>query len=97
ASGGRWRTAWRAERRMLLGVALAPLGWLAYVVWVGAREGEALGYLRVQGGWGNGFDGGLAFASFVGGRLASPGGALAGAGLLAGVVLVLWLYARGVR
>ncbi|MEV0281255.1 hypothetical protein AB0I22_33380 [Streptomyces sp. NPDC050610] len=96
ASGGRWRTAWRTERRMLLGAALAPLGLLAYVLWVGVREGDALGYLRVQGGWGNGFDGGLAFAAFVGDRLAGPG-PVSGLALLAGVALVLWLYVRGVR
>ncbi|MEV0263230.1 mannosyltransferase family protein [Streptomyces sp. NPDC050617] len=96
ASGGRWRTAWRTDRRMLLGAALAPLGWLGYVAWVGVREGGALGYLRVQGGWGNGFDGGLAFAAFVGGRLTGPG-YVSGLVLLAAVALVLWLYVRGVR
>ena len=31
--------------------------------WVGARTGEPLGYFRVADGWGNGFDGGRAFAA----------------------------------
>ncbi|MBB4894907.1 hypothetical protein FHS39_003974 [Streptomyces olivoverticillatus] len=82
--------------RMLLGVVLAPLGWLAYFAWVGVREGSVTGYLDVQGGWGNGFDGGLAFASFIGQRLAGPAFP-AGLALLVGVGLVLWLYAAGAR
>ncbi|NXY99876.1 hypothetical protein HYE82_37025, partial [Streptomyces sp. BR123] len=77
--------------------ALAPAGAAAYVLWVGAHTGRGLlGYLDVQGGWGNGFDGGLAFARFIGAKLAS-GAAPAGIGLTAGVVLVLWLYALCVR
>ncbi|WP_435844958.1 glycosyltransferase family 39 protein [Streptomyces klenkii] len=82
--------------RMLLGAVLAPLGWLAYFAWVGVRTGGPTGYLDVQGGWGNGFDGGLAFGSFVAQRLFGPAFA-AGLGLLVGVGLVLWLYAACVR
>ncbi|MGW7100744.1 mannosyltransferase family protein [Streptomyces sp. NPDC054838] len=92
--------AWRrGERswRMAAGALLAPTGAAAYVLWVGARTGTGLlGYLDVQAGWGNGFDGGWAFARFIGGRLASPAFA-AGVGLIAGVVLVLWLYGLCVR
>lgn len=86
----------RRLRRMLLGVALAPLGWLGYVAWVGVRTGSVTGYLDVQGGWGNGFDGGLAFGRFIGGLLDGPGFA-GGLALLVGIALVLWLYAAGVR
>ncbi|MEV4439003.1 hypothetical protein AB0K09_08290 [Streptomyces sp. NPDC049577] len=82
--------------RTLLGVALAPLGWLAYFVWVGLRTRSATGYLDVQGGWGNGFDGGVAFGSFIGRLLTGPAFP-AGLGLLVGVALLLWLYAAGVR
>lgn len=93
-------TLWRERRapgaRMLLGVLLAPLGWLAYFTWVGVRTGSVTGYLDVQGGWGNGFDGGVAFGSFIAGRLAGPAWP-AGVGLLVGVALVVWLYAKGVR
>lgn len=82
---------------MLAGALLAPLGAAAYVLWVGARTGGGpAGYLDVQGGWGNGFDGGWAFARFVGARLASSA-FLAGIGLIAGVALVLWLYGLCVR
>ncbi|WP_435861207.1 hypothetical protein [Streptomyces morookaense] len=92
-----WRREPRADRRrMLLGAALAPLGWLGYVAWVGVRTGSVTGYLDVQGGWGNGFDGGLAFGRFIGGLLDGPGFA-GGLALLTGVALVLWLYAAGVR
>ncbi|MFF4218842.1 glycosyltransferase family 39 protein [Streptomyces nondiastaticus] len=86
----------RELSRMILGAVLAPLGWLAYFVWVGMRTGSPTGYLDVQGGWGNGFDGGLAFGSFVAQRLFGPAFA-AGLGLLVGVGLVLWLYAACVR
>ncbi|MFJ3839890.1 hypothetical protein ACIPY6_30870 [Streptomyces sp. NPDC090054] len=86
---GSWRTA--------AGVLLAPLGAAGYVLWVGQRTGGGLlGYLDVQAGWGNGFDGGWAFARFIGERLASSA-FLAGVGLIAGVLLVLWLYRSCVR
>ncbi|MEU4127431.1 glycosyltransferase family 39 protein [Streptomyces virginiae] len=92
--------AWRrGERswRVALGALLAPAGAAAYVLWVGARTGGGLlGYLDVQAGWGNGFDGGWAFARFVGAKLASSAWP-AGLGLIAGVVLVLWLYGACVR
>ncbi|MER6203732.1 hypothetical protein ABT234_41070 [Streptomyces sp. NPDC001586] len=92
--------AWRrGERswRTVAGALLAPAGAAAYVLWVGARTGGGLlGYLDVQGGWGNGFDGGWAFARFIGAKLASSTFP-AGVGLIAGVVLVLWLYATCVR
>jgi hypothetical protein len=82
----------------VLGMLLAPLGTAGYVLWVGHRTGEGpLGYLDVQAGWRNGFDGGYAFARFVAGKFTSFPSALAGAGLLLGVVSVVWLYAVGVR
>ncbi|WP_329152488.1 hypothetical protein OIU91_33175 [Streptomyces sp. NBC_01456] len=94
--GVRLRAALRAHPGLLPGVLLSPLGWCGYFLWVGARQGSFAGYLDVQGGWGNGFDGGLAFGSFVWGLLSGPA-AVAGLGLLLGVGLVGWLYVRGVR
>ncbi|QKV95752.1 hypothetical protein HUT19_31735 [Streptomyces sp. NA02950] len=93
---GRWRRARRTHPRLLAGVVLAPLGWLGYVVWVGFETSSLTGYFDVQNGWGNGFDGGLAYAAFIGGLLAGPSFP-AGLALLAGVAALLWLYARGVR
>ncbi|MFJ8233188.1 hypothetical protein ACIQ9E_25070 [Streptomyces sp. NPDC094448] len=96
-SGGTGTRGIRTERlRILAGALLAPLGAAGYVLWVGIREGNPLfGYLDVQGAWGNGFDGGLAFARFIGGLIAST--PPAGLALAAGVIALLWLYTRGIR
>ncbi|WP_020139402.1 mannosyltransferase family protein [Streptomyces sp. 351MFTsu5.1] len=81
-----------------LGMALAPLGTAAYVLWVGHRTGKGpLGYLDVQAGWRNGFDGGYAFARFIGDKFTSFPSALAGAGLIVGVALIIRLYVLCVR
>lgn len=84
--------------RRVLGMLLAPLGTAGYVLWVGHHTGKGpLGYLDVQAGWRNGFDGGYAFARFVAEKFTSFPSALAGAGLIAGVASVVWLYVVGVR
>ncbi|WP_031486208.1 glycosyltransferase family 39 protein [Streptomyces bicolor] len=81
-----------------LGMLLAPLGTTGYVLWVGHRTGKGpLGYLDVQAGWRNGFDGGYAFARFVADKFTSFPSALAGVGLIVGVGLVVWLYVVCVR
>ncbi|MFI6015791.1 mannosyltransferase family protein [Streptomyces sp. NPDC051243] len=81
-----------------LGMLLAPLGTAGYVLWVGHRTGKGpLGYLDVQAGWRNGFDGGYAFARFVADKFTSFPSALAGVGLIVGVGLVVWLYVVCVR
>ncbi|GAA3025075.1 hypothetical protein [Streptomyces glomeratus] len=79
--------------RRALGMLIAPLGAAGYVLWVGRRTGRGpFGYLDVQAGWHNGFDGGYAFARFIAGKFTSFPAALAGLGLIIGVVLVIWLY-----
>ncbi|MGW1727960.1 mannosyltransferase family protein [Streptomyces sp. NPDC002306] len=84
--------------RRALAMFLAPLGAAGYVLWVGHRTGKGpLGYLDVQAGWRNGFDGGWAFARFVADKFTSFPAALAGVGLIVGVGLVIWLYVIGVR
>ncbi|MBG0856447.1 glycosyltransferase family 39 protein [Streptomyces spinoverrucosus] len=86
--------AWRRA----LGMLLAPLGAAGYVLWVGHHTGRGpLGYLDVQAGWRNGFDGGYAFARFVAEKFTSFPSALAGLGLVTGVALVIWLYIVCVR
>ncbi|MEU6230266.1 mannosyltransferase family protein [Streptomyces sp. NPDC047042] len=86
----RWRRA--------LGMLIAPLGAAGYVLWVGHRTGKGpLGYLDVQAGWRNGFDGGAAFARFVADKFTSFPSALAGVGLVVGVGLLIWLYVTCVR
>lgn len=49
---GRSWEAWAA-------LVLAPSGWLAYIVWVGVRVGDPLGWFTIQSGWGSRFDGGI--------------------------------------
>ncbi|MEZ3182032.1 glycosyltransferase family 39 protein [Streptomyces pimonensis] len=84
--------------RRVLGALLAPLGAAGYVLWVGHRTGDGpLGYLGVQAGWRNGFDGGYAFARFVADKFTSLPSAPAGLGLVVGVGLVVWLYVVCVR
>ncbi|MFH0179335.1 mannosyltransferase family protein [Streptomyces cacaoi] len=81
-----------------LGMLLAPLGAAGYVLWVGHHTGKGLlGYLDVQAGWRNGFDGGYAFARFVAEKFTSFPSALAGLGLIVGVALLVWLYVVCVR
>ncbi|WP_315891786.1 hypothetical protein [Streptomyces sp. P9(2023)] len=48
----------RGSRRALAAALAAPLGWLAYVGWVGLRLGRWDGYFVVQESWGNAWDGG---------------------------------------
>jgi hypothetical protein len=81
-----------------LGLLLAPLGAVGYVLWVGHRTGKGpLGYLDVQAGWRNGFDGGYAFARFIMDKFTSIPSALAGLALIIGVALLIRLYVAGVR
>ncbi|MFC9509264.1 glycosyltransferase family 39 protein [Streptomyces sp. NPDC057002] len=87
-----------ADASRVLGMLLAPLGTAGYVLWVGHHTGKGpLGYLDVQAGWRNGFDGGYAFARFVAEKFTSFPSALAGVGLIVGVASVIWLYVVGVR
>ncbi|MGW6458805.1 hypothetical protein ACWF94_23290 [Streptomyces sp. NPDC055078] len=48
------------RRGPLTGALLAPLGWLAFVAWVGLRVGRVDGYFAVQRLWKNEWDGGRA-------------------------------------
>ncbi|PVC89416.1 hypothetical protein DBP19_22210 [Streptomyces sp. CS090A] len=82
----------RRNARMIAGVALAPLGWLAYVVFVAVREGSPFAYFDVQARWGNSIDGGRALAGFIAG-LPLP----AALGLCAALGLLGWLVVLCVR
>ncbi|MBQ0986768.1 hypothetical protein KBZ10_20080 [Streptomyces sp. F63] len=85
----------RAHRPVLLGMLLAPLGWLSYLLFVAVREHDPFGYFAVQAAWGNGFDGGRALAGFVLDTLRSS--VLAGLALCAALALVVWLLRLCVR
>ncbi|WP_329207864.1 hypothetical protein OG257_14295 [Streptomyces sp. NBC_00683] len=82
----------RRHARMLAGVCLAPLGWLAYVVFVAVREDSPFAYFEVQAAWGNSIDGGRALAAFIVG-LPLP----AALGLCVALGLLGWLVALCVR
>ncbi|WP_437091744.1 mannosyltransferase family protein [Streptomyces sp. enrichment culture] len=98
AGAGTAGAAAPARPHRILGMLLAPLGAAGYVLWVGHRTGNGpLGYLDVQAGWRNGFDGGYAFARFVAEKFTSFPSAPAGLGLTLGVGLVVWLYVICVR
>ncbi|MFE0174667.1 hypothetical protein ACFWZ2_20315 [Streptomyces sp. NPDC059002] len=52
--------------KVCAGAALAPLGWAAYVLYVGIRTGDPLhGYFAVQRGWGSTFDFGAGSLVFI--------------------------------
>ncbi|MGW7539659.1 hypothetical protein ACWGKQ_00840 [Streptomyces sp. NPDC054770] len=60
------RARGRVAHRLWTGAALAPLGWTAYVLWVGRRSGNRLGgYFDVQRLWGSRFDFGRGSLVFV--------------------------------
>ncbi|OKK02645.1 hypothetical protein AMK26_23885 [Streptomyces sp. CB03234] len=56
----------RADRRAWAGAAVAPAGWVGYLLWVGVRKGDPLGgYFAVQAGWTSRFDFGVGTFGFV--------------------------------
>ncbi|UXY32676.1 glycosyltransferase family 39 protein [Streptomyces sp. HUAS TT20] len=60
------RRTGRVSHSLWTGAALAPLGWTAYVLWVGRRKGNLLGgYFEVQRLWGSRFDFGHGSLHFV--------------------------------
>ncbi|WP_141714295.1 hypothetical protein [Micromonospora inyonensis] len=55
--------------------ALAPLGWLGYLAWVGRQTGRADGWFHIQeAGWGSSFDFGVFFVQRGREVLAAPSG-----------------------
>ncbi|MFJ2743672.1 hypothetical protein ACIO3O_28930 [Streptomyces sp. NPDC087440] len=81
--------------RVVVGVLLAPLGWLSYVVFVAVREGEPFAYFDVQAGWDNRIDGGVALARFVGEQFGAN--VFAGAGLCAAFAVLGWAVWAALR
>ncbi|MEV5873589.1 hypothetical protein AB0L75_05005 [Streptomyces sp. NPDC052101] len=61
-----WRRRGKVSHRLWTGAALAPLGWTAYVLWVGRRKSDLLGgYFEVQRLWGSKFDFGRGSLEYV--------------------------------
>lgn len=80
----------RISREQLLAIALAPLGWIAYVIYVGVKTRSITGYFGVESRWGNGFDGGRAFLRWCAHLLTGPT-PLAGVAVVLAVALLMWL------
>lgn len=89
-------TGERQRGRAVAGALVAPLGWLGYVAWVGAREHDPGAYFTVAGRWGNSFDGGVAFGRWVVGYLTGPDPVL-GVLLVAAVAALVGLFVLSVR
>ena len=82
--------------RLVGGALVAPLGWFGYVGWVGIEVGSPFGYFEVAGRWGNGFDGGIAFARWTWGLL-SGSSFLPGVLVCLGLALLGWAFLLCVR
>ncbi|MFI0168248.1 hypothetical protein [Streptomyces sp. NPDC017095] len=78
-----WRGRGRVPARLWAGAVVAPLGWLGYVLWVGARTGDVLnGYFAVQSAWDSRFDLGAGSLRFLKGLLLHGGNVVYPAALL---------------
>ncbi|MYR26074.1 hypothetical protein GA0115257_104830 [Streptomyces sp. LcepLS] len=61
-----WTTRAVPAPRVLAGMALSPLGWFGYVLYVGWERGDVFGgYFAVQRDWGSTFDFGLAMLRYT--------------------------------
>lgn len=88
-----WRSgSWRGCVRPFVGAALSPLGFLAYVGWVGAQVGSVTGYFEVQAQWNKSLDLGQAAARQIWAMLNGPL-PWVGALVLLAYLLVLALFA----
>ncbi|MER6127024.1 hypothetical protein ABT173_31435 [Streptomyces sp. NPDC001795] len=68
----RWRG--RVPVGLWIGAAIAPLGWVGFVLWVGDHTGDLLGgYFTVQRAWDSRFDFGLGSLHFLKGLLLHGG------------------------
>jgi len=78
--------------RLLASLAIAPLGLLGYMEWVNIRLGSSSGYFSVAKGWGNTFDGGVSFFTWIIHGSVFRGLALSCA--VVGLLILLWTLIR---
>ncbi|MCX4967788.1 mannosyltransferase family protein [Streptomyces sp. NBC_00654] len=82
-----WSELSRNKRiRIIASSLVSPLGAVGFILWVGHQRQKLFGYLDVQAEWGNGFDGGIAFAKFLAAPVLDSG--VFAAGILAVIVLL---------
>ena len=55
----------RRDKNAFIALLIAPLGMIGYIYWVGMQLDGWNSYFEVTKGWGNGLDGGQAFASWI--------------------------------
>jgi hypothetical protein len=55
----------RRDKSALIALLTAPLGMIGYIYWAGTQLDGWNSYFKVTEGWGNGLDGGAAFASWI--------------------------------
>jgi hypothetical protein len=67
------------------------VGLVGYLSWVGDEVGSVTGYFDVASDWGNSFDGGVAFALWIGALLTGPA-PVSGVLVVLGVTTLLALY-----
>lgn len=96
--GGGWQSLVRDVLRdgpFLLGLAIAPLGLSLFVAVLHVTIGDGFAFLRVQSAWGRSIDWPwlVLFETIVG--TATPLGLLLGLFAVFGLLLALWLAARG--
>lgn len=70
--GHRRRRPHAASLRVLAAVLLAASGPASYLAFVAARKDSPLAYFELASAWGNGFDGGVTFISWVFDAMTSP-------------------------
>ncbi|MFF4044926.1 hypothetical protein [Streptomyces sp. NPDC001816] len=80
----------RVPATLWAGALLAPLGWLAYVLWVGQQTGDLLGgYFKIQSAWDSRFDFGAGALRFLRALFLHGGGFVYPAALMIVAVCVV--------
>ncbi|MFJ2438899.1 hypothetical protein ACIOWG_00195 [Streptomyces sp. NPDC087658] len=85
-----------ASKSLMVGALISPVGAASYFLWVAAQKSSPFGYFEVQKEWGNGFDGGVAFAEFIVDLMFSRS-FWGGIGLVAGIAILIWAYLLGFK
>ena len=83
----------RVPLPLWVGTAVAPLGWVGFVLWVGAHRGDLLGgYFRVQRAWDSRFDFGAGSLHFLKGMFLNGGRVVYPLALVIVLVAVLLFF-----
>jgi len=78
------------DKSALIALLIAPLGMIGYIYWVGTQRDGWNSYFSITEGWGNGLDGGRAFATWIT-DLFQEGQPIAGIVVLVAITLLIAL------